>query len=75
MQTEAAKALIESIVNVLSIAIDNRNKIAALELALQKYEPNMFQAYLKNLEEIRKNPPTSISAAGFASLQEKLVRG
>jgi hypothetical protein len=74
MQVETAKALVEALANCLNIAIDNRNKIAALELAIQKYEPNLFQAYVKILEEVRQNPPTSISLAGFANLQEKLVQ-
>ena len=74
MQAETAKALVEALANNLGIAIDNRNKITALELALQKYEPDLFQSYVKSLDEVRQNPPTSISLLGFSNLQAKLVQ-
>jgi hypothetical protein len=74
MQTETARMLTKSVADATAIAIDNRNKLVALEAALQKYEPNLFQSYLKTLEEVRGNPPTSLSAEGFANLQSKLVQ-
>lgn len=73
MQIETARMLTEAIATATSIAIDNRNKLAALEIAIKKYEPNLFQAYLKALEEVRRTPPTSLSPEGFANLQSKLV--
>jgi hypothetical protein len=74
MQLEIAQMLTDAIANATAIAIDNRNKLAALEIALQKYEPNLFQGYLKDLEEVRRRPPTLLSPEGFANLQAKLVQ-
>jgi hypothetical protein len=75
MQTETAKALIEALANNLVIAIDNRNKLTALEALLQEREPELFERYSKILEKVRQNPPTSVSIEGFARLQEKLAQG
>ena len=75
MNLEAAKRLIETLGSIAEIALDNRNKLTALEQALQKYEPNLFQAYVKNLDEVRRNPQTVISLEGFSKLQEMLVQG
>lgn len=74
MQTETARMLTEALATATGIAIDNRNKLAALEIALQKYEPNLFQAYLAALEEVRRHPPTVLSPEGFANLQSSLVQ-
>lgn len=56
MQTEIAQMLINALTTATGISIDNRNKLAALEIALQKYEPNLFQAYLAHFL-IDGNPP------------------
>jgi hypothetical protein len=74
MQSETAKMLVESIANNLGIAIDNRNKIRAFEIVLEKHSPALFQEYLETLEEVREHPPTSISLGGFSNLQSKLVQ-
>jgi len=74
MTLETAQSLIGSIANALQGAIEAQNKFLALEKALEKYEPNLYQSYLKNFEEVRKNPPISLSLEGLANLQAKLVR-
>jgi hypothetical protein len=74
MESETAKALVGSIADALSIAIDNRNKLRAIELLLSKHRSDLFQEYEEILAEVRRNPPTSISLEGFGRLQEKLVR-
>jgi hypothetical protein len=75
MTNEAAKALIETLANTLSIAIDNRNKLTALERTLEVNQPDLHEKYLANLKTVLRNPPTSMSIEGFARLQEKLIQG
>ena len=74
MDLEAAQMLVSAIAEATTIAIDNRNKLAALEVALQKYEPNLFQTYAKNLDELRLRPHMSLSYERLANLQAKLVQ-
>ncbi len=75
MTLETAQALIGSIATALQGAVDAQNKLLALEKAIQRYELNLYQAYLKNLEEIRKNPPTSLSLEGSRTFKQNLFRG
>ena len=74
MQVETAKSLIEAIGNSLAIAIDNRNKLTAFENLLAKHRRDLFQEYEQELAAVRRNPPTEISVAGFARIQEMLIR-
>jgi hypothetical protein len=74
MTLETAQSLMSTIADSLQRAIDAQNKLSALEKALGKYEPNLYQTYLKNLKEIRENPPVSIALEGFATLQARLVQ-
>jgi hypothetical protein len=66
--------LVAAIAEVTTIAIDNRNRLDALEVALQKYEPNLFQTYSKTLDELRLRPTLPISQEVLATLQAKLVQ-
>jgi len=75
MDLETAKRLIETLGSIAGIALDNRNKLTALEQAIKKYEPNLFQSYVKNLDEVRQNPQTVVSLEGFSKLQEMLSQG
>ena len=74
MQAETARMLVDAIANALGIAIDNRNKITALEAVFQKRDPSLFQEYVATLDAVRRNPPTVLSELGFANLQSKLVQ-
>ncbi|HTC63095.1 MAG TPA: hypothetical protein VK709_09655 [Candidatus Saccharimonadales bacterium] len=74
MQLEAAQMLVSAIAEATTIAIDNRNKLVALEVALQKYEPNLFQTYSKTLDELRLRPPLPLSHEVLANLQARLVQ-
>jgi hypothetical protein len=75
MDLETAKRLIETLTNNSGIAVDNRNKITAFEALLQEQKPELFQRYLKILENVRQNPQTAVSVEGFSTLQKMLVRG
>ena len=74
MQVDTARMLLDSIATALNLASDNQCKLVALEKLLKDQNPELFEAYTKNLETLRRNPPTSISLAGFANLQTKLVQ-
>lgn len=53
---------------------DNEIKIAALEETISKYGAvNMYQAYLKILEEARQNAP-AVPESAFANLRAKLLQ-
>jgi hypothetical protein len=73
MQLEAAQTLVSAIAEVMTIAIDNRNKLAAIEVALHKHEPNLFQTYSDALDELRLRSTTSLSHERLANLQARLV--
>jgi hypothetical protein len=75
MELEAAQMLVSAIAEATTIAIDNRNKLAALEVALQKHEPNLFEVYSDRLDELRLRPPMPLSHETLAYLQAKLVQG
>jgi hypothetical protein len=51
MTLETAKALISTTANCYQTALDTQNKVTALEKALQKYEPNLYQSYLGELAD------------------------
>jgi hypothetical protein len=74
MKTETARMLVETIANSLNIAIDNRNRLTALEKIFHDQDPVLFQKYMNLLDAVRQNPPTVISPAGFATLQSKLAQ-
>jgi hypothetical protein len=74
VELEAAQMLVSAIAEATTIAIDNRNKLAALEVALQEFEPNLFQVYSKTLDELRLRPPTHIFHQRLANLQARLVQ-
>ena len=68
MQNDTARLLIDSISNALNIAVDNRNKLAALDAVLEKHDLSLFQEYSDTLDKVRKHPPTVIYPEGFATL-------
>jgi hypothetical protein len=74
MQLQAAQMLVSAIAEATTIAIDNRNKLAALEATLQKYEPNLFQTYSRTLDELRLRPPLPLPHEVLANLQARLVQ-
>ena len=74
MQLDAARLLVDILASNLSIAIDNPNKIAALEKALKKKDPVLFHEYSQTLEEVRQNPRTVALPIEFATLQSKLIQ-
>jgi len=74
MKLETAKTLLETIATALNVAADNQCKLLALEKSLKDHNPSLYEAYSKNLETVRRNPPLSILPVGFANLQEKLVQ-
>jgi hypothetical protein len=74
MQTETAQALVRTIAESLQHAIEANTKLIALERTLERDAPNLYRSYLRNLDEVRKNPPVSIAIEGFANLQAKLVQ-
>jgi hypothetical protein len=75
MDVETARTLTDAVATATRIALDCRNKLSALEELLQRYDANLFETYLKFLDNIRYNPPTSLADAGLENLQSKLVSG
>lgn len=75
MDAETARNLTDTVATATGIALDCRNRLAALEKLLQKNDASLFESYLKFLDEIRHDPPTSLSDAGFENLQSKLASG
>ena len=75
MDVDTAKALTEALVNALGIKVDSRNKITAFELLLRERDTDLFERYTTILDEVRRNPPTSINIAALEKLQEKLIQG
>ncbi len=51
MQPKTAEVLVTAIADATAIAIDNRNKITALEFLLAKTDPTLFEEYTTNLEK------------------------
>jgi hypothetical protein len=74
MQAEVAKRLILAISSGLEIAIDNRNKLIALEKLLENHRAELFREYEVLLADVRRKPPTEISLQGLVKLQELLVQ-
>jgi hypothetical protein len=74
MNIKTAQLLTEAVEKATNLAIENQNKIVALEKTLQEHDSNLFQAYSKILDEIRRNPPTSLFPPGFLKLELELVR-
>jgi hypothetical protein len=74
LELESAQMLISAIAEATTIAIDNRNKLAALEIALQEYEPNFFQTYSTALDELRLRSPSHVFHERLANLQARLTQ-
>jgi hypothetical protein len=74
MRSETAKVLVETISHALAIAVDNRNKITALESLIRDKNPILFQEYTKYLEKVRDHPPTQIFVSGLEALHTKLAQ-
>jgi hypothetical protein len=70
MKTETAQTLVAAIDNALTMALDARNRIKALE----KERPSLYSAYQKELKEVRKKPPLSLSSEGLSNLRAALVQ-
>lgn len=74
MRLETAQALINSIAGISKIAMEAHIKIAALETAIRKQNPNLYSVYEDELEAVKKNPPFSFRLEGIAALQSALVQ-
>jgi len=74
VKSETAKVLVETISHALGIAVDNRNKITALESLIHDKNPALFQEYTECLERVRKHPPTQIFVSGLEALHTKLAQ-
>jgi hypothetical protein len=74
MTSDAAKKLVDSLTASLTLAIDCKNKLTAFELALQKYEPNVYASYTKMLEGVRQNQQSLLPLSALAELQQALLR-
>jgi hypothetical protein len=74
MKQETAKILLETIATALTVALESKSKLLALEKTLKDHNPTLFEAYSKNLEIVLRNPPIAIWPSGFANLQAKLVQ-
>lgn len=74
MNIKTAQLLTEAVERATNLAIESQNKIMALEKTLQEHDSNLFQAYSKILDEIRRNPPTLLFPPGFLKLELELVR-
>ena len=53
MQVDTARMLLDSIATALNLASDNQCKLVALEKLLKDQNPELFEAYTKNLETLR----------------------
>ncbi len=78
MNSLAADMLLKTLADMGNAIADSQVRIKALETALQKYEPNMYQCYLKAVDEESQAKATSgqkpVSPAGVANLRSLLVR-
>jgi len=70
---EPTKQLIQVIADNMAMTFDAQYKIMALENVLKEYRPELFEPYRKELEQIKRNPPFSVSVAGLSGLLERLV--
>ncbi len=46
-----------------------------MEIILQQFQPEMVDAYIETLNEIRTHPPFSIAPEAFVDLRRALLRG
>jgi hypothetical protein len=74
MNNHAAKLLMDALKIALRNANDAQLKFAALEKALLKYEPNLYQAYLKEYAELRNTASASLNESALANLQSMLEK-
>lgn len=73
MQKDTARTLLQTIADTTSYNFDVQHKLIALEKVLEEYEPEIFNAYNKELQAIRKQPPFSVNPDLFSSLQKRLA--
>jgi hypothetical protein len=71
MKSNVAESLVLTLIQAVKTALDAQHKLNALEKALKTYEPNLYQSYLKHLEE---NPRQTLVPEAFLKLQELLVQ-
>ena len=75
MTLETANALIAILANNLNVAIENQNKLLALEKALEGSEQALYLSYSTHFERLRANSPTPLPLQELADLRAKLVQG
>jgi len=75
MQLATAQALIRTLGEALHQTINAQVKMLALEKTLKEEQPQLYEKYLKKLEEAKKNPPVLLNVEALAGLQAKLVQG
>src|SRR3954453_21608205 len=72
MKKETAELLFEVITTSLQMAAETQRKFRALEIALEKYEPNLFQCYLKENEDLKTHGVNLLNVKLLQELRTKL---
>ena len=75
MEATAAALLTQLLSEMANRISESQAKLAALEITLQQYQPEMASVYAETLAEIRTNPPFSLPPATFEDLGDALLRG
>jgi hypothetical protein len=74
MKQQTIELLYEVITTSLHMSADTQLKFRALEIALEKYEPNLFQAYLKAKEDLKTDGVNRLNVKLLEELRKKLVQ-
>jgi hypothetical protein len=76
MNEQASSHLLDLLSEMAKRLSEAHSKIAAMEIALSQYQPDMSAAYIHTQGEIRKtHPPFSIAPEVFVDLRRALLRG
>jgi hypothetical protein len=75
MDEQTCSLLVELLSEMTKRVSEAHSKLAAMEIILQQFQPQMVDAYIETLNEIRTNPPFSIAPETFVDLRRALLRG
>jgi hypothetical protein len=76
MNEQTCNLLLDLLSEMAKRLSEAHSKIAALEITLSQYQPDMSDAYIHIQGEIRKtHPPFSIAPEVFADLRRSLLHG
>jgi len=73
MEKSTVELLIATLITSYTVAVQNKQKLQALEIALEEKQPKLYKSYCSHLETVQASA-VDTPVAAFQALAEALLR-